>query len=197
MLKVASYGVATHVERVVDSCGGHAGSGFRQAVNAGYFHVHLFLYLLHQFDGAERAGHDARTQTGHIKQVEHRMMQLGDEHRGYAVECGTSLFVDGRKHHERVEALYHDLRTAVSEAVHRGEHHAEAVEQGHATTELVIGGKLHVLTGEETVVGDVVVGKHYSFRESGCARSVLHVYHIVAAYLAFELIQTGIFHVIA
>lgn len=94
------------------------------------------------------------------------MMQLGDEHRGYAVECGTSLFVDGRKHHERVEALYHDLRTAVSEAVHRGEHHTEAVEQGHATTELVIGGKLHVLTGEETVVGDVVVGKHYPFRES-------------------------------
>ena len=58
------------------------------------------------------------------------MMQLGDEHRGYAVECGTSLFVDGRKYHERVEALYHDLRTAVSEAVHRGENHAEAVEQG-------------------------------------------------------------------
>ena len=197
MLKVASYGVAAYIERVVYSRGGHAGSGFRQAVNAGYFHVHLFLYLLHQLDGAERAGHDTRAQTGHIEQVEHRMVQLGYEHCGYAVECGASFFVDGCKHHQRVEAFHHDLCTAVGKAVHRGKHHAEAVEQGDATAEFVSGSEFHMLAGKETVVGDVVVGKHYPFRESGSARSVLHVYYVVATYPAFELIQTGVFHVVA
>ena len=71
------------------------------------------------------------------------------------------------------------------------------MKERYAATKLIVGGEFHMLTRQETVVGDVVVGKHYPFRESGCARSVLHVYHIVAAYLAFELIQTGIFHVIA
>ena len=125
------------------------------------------------------------------------MVQFGYEHRGYAVECGASFFVDGCKHHQRVEAFHHDLCTAVGKAVHRGKHHAEAVEQGDATAEFVSGSEFHMLAGEETVVGDVVVGKHYPFRESGSARSVLHVYYVVATYPAFELIQTGVFHVVA
>ena len=40
------------------------------------------------------------------------------------------------------------------------------MEQWYADAELVISGKLHVLTGKETVVGNVVVGKHDAFRES-------------------------------
>ena len=69
--------------------------------------------------------------------------------------------------------------------------------KGDATAEFVSGSEFHMLAGEETVVGDVVVGKHYPFRESGSARSVLHVYYVVATYPAFELIQTGVFHVVA
>ena len=169
MFKVAPYGVATHIKRVVNACGGHAGGSFRQAVDAGHFHIHLFFHLLHQFHRAKGARHDACAQAGHVKEVEHGVVQLGNEHRRHAVECRTAFLVYRSKNHQRVETFHHDLCTAMSEAVHRGKHHAEAVEQGHAAAQFVVSGEFHVLTGEKSVVGDVVVGEHYTFRETGGA----------------------------
>ena len=110
-------------------------------------------------------------------------------HLGYAVKCRAALLVDRGEHYQWVEAFQHYFRTAVCQAVHGGKYHAKAVEQWYADAELVIGGKLHVLTGKETVVGNVVVGKHDAFRESRSAGGVLHVHYIVASDLTFELIQ--------
>ena len=76
-------------------------------------------------------------------------------------------------------------------------YHAKAVEQWYADAELVIGGKLHVLTGKETVVGNVVVGQHDAFRESRSAGGVLHVHYIVASDLTFEFIQAAVFYIVA
>ena len=54
-----------------------------------------------------------------------------------------------------------------------------------------------MLTGKETVVGNVVVGKHDAFRESRSAGGVLHVHYIVASDLTFELIQATVFYIVA
>ena len=70
----------------------------------------------------------------------------------------------------------------MGEAVHRGQHHAEAVEERHAHAELVVACELHVFAGEETVVGDIIMSKHHALREAGCARGVLHVHHVVASH---------------
>ena len=56
------------------------------------------------------------------------------------------------ENYQWVEAFHHYFSTAVCQAVHGGKYHAKAVEQWYADAELVIGGKLHVLTGKETVV---------------------------------------------
>ena len=53
------------------------------------------------------------------------------------------------------------------------------------------------LTGKETVVGNVVVGKHDAFRESRSAGGVLHVHYIVASDLTFEFIQAAVFYIVA
>ena len=166
MLEVASYGVATHVERVVYPGGGHSWSSFGQPVNAGHLHVHFLFHLSHQFYRAEGTGHDARTEARHVKHVEHRMVQFGDEHGGHTVECRATFFVDGGQYYQRVETFHHYFRTAVCQAVHGGEYHAEAVKQRYADAEFVVGGKFHVLARQETVVGNVVVGKHDALRES-------------------------------
>ena len=147
-----------HLGGVVDAGVRHAGRGFRQAIDTGHLHEHLLLHLLHQLDGAERASHDTGAQARHVEHVEHGMVQLSDEHGGHAVEGRTAFLMDGGQDDERVEALHHDLGAAVGQAVHRGQHHAEAVEQGDADAELVVLRELHVLAGEEAIVGNVVVG---------------------------------------
>ena len=197
MFKVVSYGIATYIERVVYPGGGHSGSSFGQPVNAGHLHVHFLFHLLHQLYRAEGTCHDTRTEAGHVEHVEHRMVQFGNEHGGYAVKCRAALLVDRGEHYQRVEAFHHYFCTAVCQAVHGGKYHAKAVEQWYADAELVIGGKLHVLTGKETVVGNVVVGKHDAFRESRSAGGVLHVHYIVASDLTFELIQATVFYIVA
>ena len=96
--------------------------------------------------------------------------------------------MDGGQHHQWVEAFHHHLRTSVGEAVHRGEHHTEAVEERHAHAELVFACELHVFTGEETVVGNIIMSKHHALRETGSTRGVLHVHHVVAShfFLGFD-----------
>ena len=48
---------------------------------------------------------------------------------------------------------------------------------------------------KETVVGDIVMGKHDSLGESGRARCILHVDHIVTVHLALCLCQVIILHI--
>ena len=131
--------------------------------------VHFVGDGSHQLDGAEGTGHDAGAQRGQVEEVEHRMVHLGDEHGGYAVEGGAAFFMYRGEYHERVEFFHHHLSTAVGEHVHGGQYHAEAVEEGDAAAEFVVGGEAHALAGEKAVVGDVVVGEHHAFGEAGGA----------------------------
>ena len=95
----------------------------------------------------------------------------------------------GGQHHQWVEFLHHHLGAAVGEAVHRGEHHAEAVEERYADAQLVVLREFHVLAGDEAVVGDVVMREHDAFGEARGAGGVLHVDHVVAGHVLLHLIQ--------
>ena len=185
MFKFTAYGVATYVERVVDAGMGHARGRFGESVYAGHPHEHLFFHLFHQFHGTERTSHDAGAQAGEVEHIEHGVVEFSDKHGGYAVEGGTAFFVDGSQDHQRVEAFHHYLGAAVGQTVHGGQDHAEAVEEGNADAQLVVACKLHVFTGQEAVVGDVVVGEHDTFRETGSTGGVLHVDGVVTAHLFF------------
>ena len=101
------------------------------------------------------------------------------------------------QYHQWVKLLDHHLRTAVGQTVHRGEHHAEAVEQGHADAELVISREAHVLSCEKAVVGNAVVGQHDTLREACSARGVLHVADIVAADILLHLFQRLVLDVLS
>ena len=124
------------------------------------------------------------------------MVELGDKHGGHAIDGCTALLMDRGEHHEGVELLDHHLRTAVGQTVHRGEHHAEAMEQGHADAELVVLGKAHVLAREVTVVGDTVVGQHNALGEARGTRGVLHVAHVVTADVLLHLVEHTVFYVL-
>ena len=54
------------------------------------------------------AGHDARAQMGQVEGVEIRVVQLGDEHGGHAVDRRGALLVQGLQHEPRVEILHDD-----------------------------------------------------------------------------------------
>ena len=41
------------------------------------------------------------------------------------------------------------------------------MKERYAATKLIVGGEFHMLTRQETVVGDVVVSQHDPFREAG------------------------------
>ena len=83
----------------------------------------------------------------------------------------------------------------MSQTVHGSKYYTEAMEERYADTKFVFRSKLHVLTSEETIVGNVVMGQHNSLRETGCTRCILHVYHIVAIYFLLGFNQFFIFDI--
>ena len=64
--------------------------------------------------------------------------------------------------------------------IHGSQYYAEAVEEGNATTKLVFGRELHMLTGQKTVVGYIIVRQHDTFRETCRTGCILHIDYIVA-----------------
>ena len=60
------------------------------------------------------------------------MVEFGDEHCGNAIEGSASFLVDAGQHDQWVELLHHYFCAAVCQTVHGGQHHAKAMEQGHA-----------------------------------------------------------------
>ena len=177
----ASYGGGAHFHRVVHAALSHAGRSFGKSVHAGDFgHVHFIHDFAHQPFGAERACHDAGAQRREVEHGEHRVVELGDEHRGHAVEGGAPLAVYGGEHHEGVEFFEHHGAGAVGDDCHDAQHDAEAVEQGHGQAHAVLFGELHALSDAVAVVGDVVVGEHDAFGKSRRAGGVLHIHHLVA-----------------
>ena len=59
------------------------------------------------------------------------------------------------------------------------------MKERYAATKLIVGGEFHMLTRQETVVGDVVVSPHDPFREAGRTGSILHIDNVVAIYSRF------------
>ena len=194
---VATHGLASLLEGVVQAGLRHTRRTLGESIHAGDGHIHLLAHLLHQLYRAQTSGHDTRTQTGQVEHIEHRVVQLGYKHRGHTIEGCTALFGHRCQHHQRVEFLDHHLGTSVCQAVHSGQHHAEAVEQRHAHAELVVLCKSHVLACKVSVVGYTVVSQHHALGESGCSAGVLHVAHVVAGHLGLHLVQGVVFHVLS
>ena len=165
--KVTSYRITTYIKRIIDAGCSHTGSCFCQSVYTGNLHIHLFFYLFHQFNRTQRTGHYASTQTRHIEQIKHRMVQLGNKHSRHPVEGRTAFFMNGRQHYQRIKPLYHHLRTTMSQTVHRSQHHSKTMEQRHTTTKFIISRKLHVFTSQKTVVGNIIMSQHHSLRKTG------------------------------
>ncbi len=59
------------------------------------------------------------------------------------------------------------------------------MKERYAATKLIVGGEFHMLTRQETVVGDVVVSQHDPFREAGRTGRILHIDNVVAIYSRF------------
>src|ERR1035441_7557429 len=79
---------------VVDARHGDHRRTLGLAVSDGHFGaMHALGYRAHDFDRAGRSGHHAGAQAGEIELLEVRVDQLGDEHRGHAVERGGALAV--------------------------------------------------------------------------------------------------------
>ena len=195
--EVATYGLASLLEGIVQAGLRHTRRTLGESIHAGDGHKHLFAHLLHQLYRAQTSCHDTRTQTGQVEHVEHRVVQLGDEHRGHTIQGRTALLSHRCQHHQRVEFLNHHLGTSVRQAVHRGQHHAKAVEQRHTYAELIVLRKSHVLACKVSVVGYTVVSQHHALGESRGTTGVLHVAHVVAGHLGLHLVQLLVVHVLS
>lgn len=62
---------------------------------------------------------------------------------------------------------------------HPSQHPQHAAEQGHRDANPVLRCEVLVFADPVAVVADVVVGQHDALGESGGARGVLHVHHVV------------------
>ena len=83
----------------------------------------------------------------------------------------------------------------MSQTVHGSKHYTEAMEERYTDAEFVFRSKLHVFTGEETIVGNVVMGQHNPLWETCCTGCILHVYHIVAIDFLLGFNQFFIFDI--
>ena len=157
-------------------------------------HAHPVDDLLHYLDRAGRACHDAGAQAGQVEAREFFGRELGDEHRGDAVERGAALLLDRLEGLDRVEARGgDDHRGAVGGRGQVAHHHAEAVIEGHRDADLVLGRVAAQFADEEAVVEDVVVGQGGALREAGGSRGVLDVDRLVGRKLdGVELRLVGV-----
>ena len=71
------------------------------------------------------------------------------------------------------------------------------MEQGYADAQLVVLCEAHVLAGEVSVVGDVEVREHYSFRESRSTTGILHVADVVAADILLHLVEFLVLNILS
>ena len=82
------------------------GRGLGHAVGDGDLgEVHLGDHALHGLDGARRAGHDAGAQAREVELGKARVVQLGDEHGGHAVQRSAAFLAHGLQRGHGVERL--------------------------------------------------------------------------------------------
>ena len=138
--------------------------------------VHLLHHALHHLGGAGRSGHDAGAQGAQVELGKTRVVQLGNEHGGHAVQAGAALVLHRLQHGERVKPVVgvHDGGT-VRKAGQVAQHHAKAVVQRHGDAQAVFGRELHALANEEAVVQDVAVRERGALGEARGAAGELDV----------------------
>ena len=117
-----------------------------------------------------------------------RMVELGDEHGGHAIERRAALLGDGLQGRQRIERLGGiDHGRAVRQAAEIAHHHAEAVIERHGDAQPVVGRELQPLAHEVAVVQDVVMAERGALGVPGRARGELDVDGVVELQLRAEL----------
>ena len=193
-----AHGLALVGDVVVHGGLGEHRARLRKAVADGHVpHVHALHDLAHGLGRARAAGHDARAQMRQVEGVEVRVVQLGDEHGGHAVDRRRLLLVEGLKHQLGVELLHDEHGAAVGEAGHDPQHAAEAVEERHRQAHTVFGTELLSLADVEAVVQNVAMGEHDALGEARGAARVLHHDHVVVVELALGPFQGAVRLVLA
>ena len=165
------------VQRRVGAALAAHGAGFGHAVSDGDLaQVHLLHHTLHHLGGARRPGHDAGAQGAEVELGKARVVQLGNEHGGHAVQAGAALVLHRLQHRQRVKPIIgvHD-GSAVRQAGQVAQHHAKAVVQRHGNAQPVFGRELHALANEEAVVQDVAVRERGALGEARGAAGELDV----------------------
>ena len=148
-------------------------------------HVHRALDLLHHLHRARRPRHDARAQARQVVAREVGMVQLGDEHRGHAVQRGRPLRLGRLEDGRRIEALARvDHGGPVRHAAEVAHDHAEAVIERHGDEEPVAVREAEELRREVPVVQDIVMAERGALRVAGGAARVLDVDRVVELLLA-------------
>ncbi|MNT34766.1 hypothetical protein D3C72_1707640 [compost metagenome] len=108
------------------------------------------------------------------------MVQLGNEHRGYAVQARAALGLHRLQHGDRIETIvWIDDGRAMCHACHIAQHHAKTVVQRHGNAEPVLLGQLHRFANEIAVVDDVAMGERCALRKTRGAAGELDVDRIV------------------
>ena len=126
--KITPYRITTYIKRIINTRSCHTRCSLCQSIHTSHLHIHFLFYLLHQFDRTQRTCHNTCTKTRHIKEIKHRMMQLGNKHSRYSIKSRATFFMNGSQYNQRIETFHHYLRTTMSQTVHGSQHHSETME---------------------------------------------------------------------
>ena len=108
-----------------------------------------------------------------------QLLEFRDEHRRYAIKRRASLALNVLEDAQGIECLERHQRRCVRVRAQHTDDAAEAVKEGNRHTNLVLRCESEPFRKPVSVVDYVAVGKHYTLREAGRARGVLHVDHCV------------------
>jgi hypothetical protein len=128
--------------------------------------------------------------TPEVESREFRVVQLGDEHGGHAVERGAALGLHRLEGRERVEALAGvDHGAAMGQRREVADDHAEAVVERHRDADTVRLGQPQSAADEVAVVEDIVMRQRHALGRAGGAAGKLDVHRVVELELACEFAQ--------
>jgi hypothetical protein len=118
------------------------------------------------------------------------MSELGNEHRGHAIEGRAALGFDRLEGGQRIETLARvDHGRAVSDAGKIAQHHAEAVIERHGDAHFIPVGQALRLADEIAVVEEVVVSERGALGRAGRTTCELDVDRVVELQLRLQLGQ--------
>ncbi len=124
------------------------------------------------------------------KRRKFRILQLRDEHGRHPVDGGATFRLHPLQYRSGVEMLAGDHQTGPHRDTQQvGQHHAEAVIEGHRYTKPVLLAEVHGLGAEPGIVEQIVVGQQHRLGEAGGARGVLDIDRIVPVEARGDIFQ--------